>query len=102
MDMRTDDYIQRTLKTNFANQTIITIAHRLNTIADYDKVIVMDKGEIVEMGAPFELLANSASDRGVTKSGVFAEMVLSTGDNADNIFNLAKTKYLSKVRTPGL
>lgn len=42
--MRTDDYIQKTLKTRFADQTIITIAHRLNTIADYDKVIVMDKG----------------------------------------------------------
>lgn len=51
--MRTDDYIQQTLKTSFAQQTIITIAHRLNTIADYDKVIVMDKGEIVEMGVPF-------------------------------------------------
>lgn len=53
VDMRTDDYIQRTLKTSFSKQTIITIAHRLNTIADYDKVIVMDKGEVVEFGAPF-------------------------------------------------
>ena len=44
VDMRTDDYIQRTLKSVFSKQTIITIAHRLNTIADYDKVIVMDKG----------------------------------------------------------
>ena len=54
----------------------------------------MDKGEIVEMGTPLELLTNSPNDRTITKSGVFAEMVLSTGDNADNIFNLARNKYL--------
>lgn len=47
VDMRTDDFIQKTLKTRFKNYTIITIAHRLNTIADYDSVIVMDKGIIV-------------------------------------------------------
>jgi ATP-binding cassette subfamily C (CFTR/MRP) protein 4 len=47
LDMKSDDFIQKTLKKMRKNQTIITIAHRLNTIADYDKVIVMDKGEIV-------------------------------------------------------
>lgn len=54
--MKTDDFIQKTLKTKFKNNTIITIAHRLNTVADYDKIIVMDKGRIVEKGRPFELL----------------------------------------------
>jgi len=53
VDMRTDDFIQKTLKQRFRDYTIITIAHRLNTIADYDTVIVMDKGRIVEIGAPF-------------------------------------------------
>lgn len=46
VDMRTDDFIQRTLKQRFRDYTIITIAHRLNTIADYDLVIVMDKGRV--------------------------------------------------------
>ena len=45
--MRTDDFIQKTLKTRFKKQTVITIAHRLNTIADYDKIIVMSKGIVV-------------------------------------------------------
>jgi ATP-binding cassette subfamily C (CFTR/MRP) protein 4 len=45
--MKTDDFIQKTLKTRFKQQTIITIAHRLNTIADYDKIIVMSKGKVV-------------------------------------------------------
>ena len=47
VDMATDQYIQNCLKTKFKDTTIITIAHRLDTIADYDRVIVMDKGKIV-------------------------------------------------------
>ena len=47
VDMVTDQYIQNCLKTKFKDTTIITIAHRLDTIADYDRVIVMDKGTIV-------------------------------------------------------
>jgi ATP-binding cassette subfamily C (CFTR/MRP) protein 4 len=42
--METDSYIQNCIKTQFKNTTVITIAHRLNTIADYDRVVVMDKG----------------------------------------------------------
>lgn len=53
VDMATDDLIQNCIKTQFINTTVITIAHRLNTIADYDKIIVMDKGTIVEYGAPY-------------------------------------------------
>ena len=79
VDMRTDDFIQKTLKTKFKEQTIITIAHRLNTIADYDRVIVMDKGRIVQNGNPYELLVENKSDNWITKKGLFAEMVLSTG-----------------------
>ncbi len=45
--MKTDELIQNVLKTKFANTTIITIAHRLNTIADYDKIIVMNRGKVV-------------------------------------------------------
>ncbi len=43
----TDQYIQNCLKTKFKDTTIITIAHSLDTIADYDRVIVMDKGTII-------------------------------------------------------
>lgn len=51
--METDNFIQNCIKTKFRDTTVITIAHRLNTIADYDRVIVMDKGEIIEVGSPY-------------------------------------------------
>ncbi len=44
VDMKTDELIQILLKNKFKDCTVFTIAHRLITIADYDKVIVMDKG----------------------------------------------------------
>ena len=53
VDMKTDDFIQSVLKSKFKDTTIITIAHRLNTIADYDNIIVMQRGRIVEMGSPY-------------------------------------------------
>ncbi len=56
VDMVTDQFIQNCIKTKFQETTVITIAHRLNTIADYDKVIVMDRGMILEIGTPYELL----------------------------------------------
>ena len=56
VDMVTDHFIQNYIKNKFKNTTVITIAHRLNTIADYDRLIVMDKGTVAEAGAPYELL----------------------------------------------
>lgn len=44
------------IQTEFANHTVIAIAHRLDSIRDFDKVVVMDKGEIKEIGKPQALL----------------------------------------------
>ena len=81
VDMETDSFIQKCIHTKFKGTTVITIAHRLNTIADYDQVMVMKKGQIVETGAPHEL---------IEKGGLFAEMVEHTGKNADTIKKIAK------------
>ncbi|KAG8191790.1 hypothetical protein JTE90_026825 [Oedothorax gibbosus] len=61
VDVETDDLIQSTIRTEFDDCTVLTIAHRLNTILDYDKVIVLSKGEIVEMDKPENLLKNENS-----------------------------------------
>ncbi len=52
IDYRTDQFIQETIRNKFKEETVITIAHRLNTLTDYDKIIVMDKGFISEIGSP--------------------------------------------------
>lgn len=56
VDLETDDVIQSTIRTQFDGCTVLTIAHRLNTIMDYTRVIVLDKGEILECGPPSDLL----------------------------------------------
>ncbi|XP_076266258.1 multidrug resistance-associated protein 1-like isoform X5 [Rhynchophorus ferrugineus] len=61
VDLETDDLIQRTIRTEFKSCTVLTIAHRLNTIMDSDRVIVLDKGRIVEFDTPSSLLAQSNS-----------------------------------------
>uniref|UniRef100_A0A4Y0ASL4 ABC-type glutathione-S-conjugate transporter n=1 Tax=Anopheles funestus TaxID=62324 RepID=A0A4Y0ASL4_ANOFN len=74
VDLETDDLIQRTIRTEFKDCTVLTIAHRLNTIMDSDKVIVLDKGQIVEFAPPTELLQSKntafysmAKDAGLVK-----------------------------------
>lgn len=60
--METDNLIQKTIREKFKDSSVLTIAHRLNTIADYDFIIVMDKGKVAECDEPFKLLANSKED----------------------------------------
>ncbi|XP_063760007.1 multidrug resistance-associated protein 1-like [Eleginops maclovinus] len=56
VDLKTDQLIQSTIRTQFDDCTVLTIAHRLNTIMDYTRVIVMDQGSIAEMDSPSQLL----------------------------------------------
>lgn len=72
-DPETDNLIQRTVRLHFKDVTILTIAHRLPTIIDYDKVLVMADGHVAEYGAPAELLAD--------RDGLFSAMVDSTGED---------------------
>ncbi|XP_061170519.1 multidrug resistance-associated protein 1-like [Saccostrea echinata] len=66
VDVETDELIQNTIKSEFSDCTVLSIAHRLNTVMDYDRIMVMDQGLIVEFGAPQTLLED--------KSGVFYSM----------------------------
>jgi len=79
VDGATDDFVQRMLRSQFPNTTLLTIAHRLNTIIDYDVVIVMDKGKVAEIGSPKELLS---------LNGLFAGMVDATGPDLAAQLNL--------------
>ncbi|CAB3223734.1 unnamed protein product [Arctia plantaginis] len=61
IDLETDELIQKTIRSEFAACTVITIAHRLNTIMDSTKVMVLDKGQLIEYASPKELLQDKNS-----------------------------------------
>ncbi|KAI5959094.1 uncharacterized protein KGF55_005585 [Candida pseudojiufengensis] len=61
VDNQTDQLIQETIRNHFNDKTIITIAHRLNTIMDSDKILVLDQGELKEFDSPKNLLKDENS-----------------------------------------
>ena len=60
-DPATDELIQATIRSVFRTCTILTIAHRLNTVLDADRILVMDQGELREFDTPYRLLQDSNS-----------------------------------------
>lgn len=67
VDVETDAMLQATLRSNmFHDRTIITIAHRINTILDSDRIVVLDHGSVAEFDTPSEL---------VRRKGLFYELV---------------------------
>ncbi|XP_060873079.1 ATP-binding cassette sub-family C member 4-like isoform X2 [Metopolophium dirhodum] len=86
VDPQTDALIQMTIRSKFRTCTVLTIAHRLNTVMDSDKVLVMDKGKMVEFDHPHNLLQN--------KEGVFYKMVEQTGPaTSDVLHRIAEESY---------
>lgn len=61
VDVETDLVLQETIRREFKDRTIMTIAHRLNTIMDSDRIIVLENGEVAEFDSPANLLKNKQS-----------------------------------------
>nr|VZH96744.1 unnamed protein product [Spirometra erinaceieuropaei] len=124
VDPETDTIIQETIQTQFADKTILTIAHRLHTIIDSDEVIVMDAGRVVEQGSPYHLLDPSGaaeltnqfqgsavaavattgtlnvtgSAARITSNGPFAAMVQHTGEeSAAGLVAQARRAFMRKL-----
>ncbi|KAM4692498.1 LOW QUALITY PROTEIN: ATP-binding cassette sub-family C member 3 [Rhinophrynus dorsalis] len=72
IDLETDDLIQMTIRTQFEDCTVLTIAHRLNTIMDYTRVLVLDKGKIAEFDTPTNLIASKGIFYGMAKDAGLA------------------------------
>jgi len=79
---------------------VLIIAHRLASVIDSDRILVMDKAYGVEFDHPFKLLADNENDEEITKTteegkqGYFAAMVKAAGeDTAKQLFSIAKEKY---------
>lgn len=88
IDYATDAKIQETIR--LIKNTTITIAHRLQTIIDYDKVLVLDKGAVIEFGDPYDLIRK--------ENGNFRAMCETSGE-LDTLTETAKTAYQAKKTT---
>jgi ABC-type multidrug transport system fused ATPase/permease subunit len=71
VDVETDVLLQETLRSRFfSNRTILTIAHRINTIIDSDRIVVLDKGEVAGFDTPVAL---------IRRRGLFYKLVKEAG-----------------------
>ncbi|KAM1213164.1 hypothetical protein PS2_004614 [Malus domestica] len=98
VDVGTDALIQKTIREEFKSCTMLVIAHRLNTIIDCDRILVLDAGQVLEHDSPDKLLSNEES--------AFSKMVKSTGPaNAEYLRGLVfggKQHKLVRDRTKQL
>lgn len=87
IDYATDAKIQDTIRE--LRNTTITIAHRLQTIIDYDKVVVMDKGEVAQFGTPWDLIKD--------EDGMFRDMCDAAGEGElESLMKGAKKAFEAK------
>uniref|UniRef100_A0A665WWK1 ATP-binding cassette, sub-family C (CFTR/MRP), member 3 n=1 Tax=Echeneis naucrates TaxID=173247 RepID=A0A665WWK1_ECHNA len=70
IDLETDNLIQSTIRTQFEECTVFTIAHRLNTVMDYTRILVLDKGQVAEFDTPTNL---------ISQRGIFYSMAKDAG-----------------------
>ncbi|KAG0258846.1 hypothetical protein BG011_003028 [Mortierella polycephala] len=84
VDFATDEKIQTTIRNELGDSTLITVAHRLRTIMDYDRVLVLEQGRVVEFDSPINLITNPSSR--------FRDMVEKSGE-CDALFEMATRAY---------
>lgn len=87
VDSLTDSLIQATIREKFSQCTVLTIAHRLNTVMDADKILVIDNGKIVEFDHPYILLSKN--------QGLFYDLVM---ESNRELINLAKENFEKGVK----
>jgi ABC-type multidrug transport system fused ATPase/permease subunit len=86
IDFETDEKIQATIREEFGNALLLTVAHRLRTVIDYDRLIVLDKGQVAEFDTPWNLIQKeSGIFRSMCqKSGTFSELEAAAKMKAEN------------------
>lgn len=94
VDAKTDEFIQRTIREKFAECTVLTIAHRLHTVMDSDRVLVMEAGEIVEFDHAHNLLQSN---------GYLRKLVNETGHStATHLLQMAKKSFEQKLENDAM
>ncbi|CAG4922635.1 unnamed protein product [Colias eurytheme] len=91
VDPNTDALIQKSIRKHFKDCTVVTVAHRLHTVADSDRVVVMEAGQIVECGHPHDLLQK--------EDGYFTKMVKQLGAASEHsLREVAHNAYLQHIK----
>ncbi|OBZ89252.1 ATP-dependent bile acid permease [Choanephora cucurbitarum] len=75
VDFDTDHKIQQTIRAEFTNSVLLCIAHRIRTVADYDRILVLDHGEVKEFDTPYRLMQQ--------KDSIFHQMCMRSGEYDD-------------------
>lgn len=90
VDHETDSIIQETIRREFTNCTVLTVAHRLNTVIEMDRIMVLSEGNVVEFDSPHLLMKDV--------NGYFTSMVKQTGKQLENILkDAAEKSYKQKM-----
>ncbi|KAI9307717.1 multi drug resistance-associated protein MRP [Cunninghamella echinulata] len=83
IDVETDAIIQETIREQFSHCTILTVAHRINTIANYDRILVLEQGKVIEFDTPYNLMTK--------EEGHFKSMCEDSGDYS-KLLSIAKSR----------
>ena len=88
VDLETDNLIQSKLRQSFKDSTVLIIAHRLATVIDADRILVMSNGHGEEFDHPYKLLVKNVGDSEITNTeGYFSKMISATGaETAKSLF----------------
>ncbi|KAK4517554.1 uncharacterized protein ATC70_000894 [Mucor velutinosus] len=84
VDFDTDHQIQETIRREFTDSTLLCIAHRIRTVADYDRILVLDQGQVKEFDTPYALMTRDGS--------IFQQMCQRSGEYAE-LLSIAETKF---------
>ncbi|KAF9979193.1 hypothetical protein BGZ73_004079 [Actinomortierella ambigua] len=84
VDLAMDEKIQATIRNELGDSTLICIAHRLRTIMDYDRVLVLDQGQVMEFDSPLNLITNPSSR--------FRDMIEKSGE-CETLFEMIARAY---------
>ncbi|GAA6028671.1 hypothetical protein JCM8097_007340 [Rhodosporidiobolus ruineniae] len=82
VDLETDNKIQTTIARDFADKTLLTIAHRIQTIISYDRILVLERGEVDSFATPLELFDD--------EKGIFHSLCVQSGIGRDDIVTAQK------------